>query len=323
MTTMKEVAKEAGVSVITVSRVINSPELVRPLTRQKVEEVMRRLNFQTNQAAKALVNNQTRVIHLFVPQNISMNNPFFMQFISGISDVLSSKYYSFLVRRKWDFPYKCDGIIGMGISINEEELIKEKFQDPFVLFGHTQLDLDWVDIDNYQGAYDMTTYLISLGHKDIGIVLINENRRFTIDRLNGYKQAIIDNGIPFKTDLIQYSTNTENDGYIKTLELLNRTDLSAIFCTSDELALGAIRAARLLGKKIPQDVSIAGFDGLGYENLTEPKITTMHQPVYEAGSTLAKVLLERIENPKKLKVNKMIAPTLKVNQSITMNYLTH
>ncbi|MFP7299931.1 LacI family DNA-binding transcriptional regulator [Neobacillus niacini] len=322
MTTMKEVAKEAGVSIITVSRVLNSPELVKPVTRKKVEEVMGKLNFQTNQAAKALVNNQTRVIHLFIPQNISMNNPFAMHFISGISDVLSSRYYSFLVRREWDFPYKCDGIIGMGISTNEEELIKEKFNVPFVLFGHTQLDeFEWVEVDNFQGAYDMTDYLISLGHKEIGFILINENRRFAFDRLNGYKKALVDHGIPVNPDLIQYAANEENDGYIKSLELLSRKNISALFCTSDELALGAIRAARILGKKIPQDISIAGFDGLGYENLTDPKITTMHQPVYEAAKTLANVLVDRIENPHTNRVTKMISPIIRVNQSVSMNQL--
>lgn len=316
MANMKEVAKAAGVSTITVSRVINTPELVKEATRAKVLKAMDELHYQGNQAAKALVTKKTRVVHIFISQDIKLTNPFAMNFIAGISDGLSERYYSFLVRREWDYPYKCDGIITMSVTSDEEKLIRGKFDVPTVLFGHSLPDYDWVDVDNYQGAYDMVTYLIELGHKKIGLILINENRQFVTDRLEGYKKALEDNGIAFSSALVEFAENKENWGYLKTIELFERSEMTALFCTSDELALGAVRAARLVNKNVPHDVSIAGFDGLGYELLTEPKITTIHQPVYEVGKELARVMVNRIEEPNAPLTQLMIKPTLSINKSV-------
>lgn len=316
MSTMEEVAKVAGVSVITVSRVINTPELVKSSTRKKVEEALITLKYEGNQAAKALVSNKTRVIHVFIPQKIAMTNPFAMHLMAGISDTISTKHYSFLVRREWSFPYKCDGIIAMGINTDEEHLIQERFSAPTVLFGHSKLDIDWIDIDNFLGAYEMTKHLIEIGHRDIGAVVINENRRFVYDRLNGYKMALTDHGLPVRSELITFADNTENGGYLKTRELLENNTISALFCTSDELALGAIRACRLFEKRIPQDISVTGFDGLGYELLAEPKITTVQQPVYEAGKQLAELLIKKIETADTPLVQKMIHPQISYNKSV-------
>ncbi|RQW22530.1 LacI family transcriptional regulator [Bacillus sp. C1-1] len=316
MTNMKEVAKAAGVSTITVSRVINTPELVKEKTRDKVLKVIGELHYQGNQAAKALVTKKTRVIHIFISQDIQLTNPFAMNFLAGVSDELSKQHYSFLVRREWDYPYKCDGIIAMSVTADQEALLDEKFDVPTVLFGHSLPTYDWVDVDNYQGAYEMVTYLIKLGHKDIGLIVINENRQFVSDRINGYKQALLDNGISFSSDKIEFAENKEDIGYLKTIELFERTHMTALFCMSDELALGAIRAARLLKKNVPHDLSIAGFDGLGYELLTDPKITTIHQPVYEVGKELATILLQRIDSPDVALTQKMLSPVLRVNNSV-------
>lgn len=316
MTNMKEVAQAAGVSTITVSRVINTPEIVKEETRNRILKVMSELQYQGNQAAKALVTKKTRVVHIFISQNIKLTNPFAMHFLAGVSDGLSERHYSFLVRREWDHPYKCDGIITMSVTADQENLIKEKFDVPVVLFGHSLPNYDWVDVDNYQGAYEMVQYLIALGHRDIGLIVINENRQFVSDRINGYKQALSDNGIPFLSERIEFAENKEDVGYIKTIELLERTTITALFCMSDELALGAIRAARLMKKNVPHDLSIAGFDGLGYERLTDPAITTVHQPVYQVGQELAKVLVERMEQPDTPLIHKMITPELRKNKSV-------
>lgn len=237
MTNMKEVAQAAGVSTITVSRVINTPEIVKEETRNRILKVMSELQYQGNQAAKALVTKKTRVVHIFISQNIKLTNPFAMHFLAGVSDGLSERHYSFLVRREWDHPYKCDGIITMSVTADQENLIKEKFDVPVVLFGHSLPNYDWVDVDNYQGAYEMVQYLIALGHRDIGLIVINENRQFVSDRINGYKQALSDNGIAFLSERIEFAENKEDVGYIKTIELLERTTITALFCMSDELAL--------------------------------------------------------------------------------------
>ncbi|MFB4212744.1 LacI family DNA-binding transcriptional regulator [Shouchella sp. JSM 1781072] len=316
MANMKEVAKVAGVSTITVSRVINTPELVKEKTREKVLKVIGELQYQGNQAAKALVTKKTRVVHIFISQDIQLTNPFAMHFLAGVSDELSKQHYSFLVRREWDYPYKCDGVIAMSVTADQETLLDEKFDVPTVLFGHSFPTYDWVDVNNYQGAYEMVEYLIKLGHKEIGLIVINENRQFVSDRINGYKQALLDYELPFSSDKIEFAENKEDVGYIKTIELFERTQMTALFCMSDELALGAIRAARLLKKNVPHDLSITGFDGLGYELLTDPKITTIHQPVYEVGKELANILVQRIEQPNLTLVQKMISPALKVNNSV-------
>jgi DNA-binding LacI/PurR family transcriptional regulator len=310
MTTMKDVAEAAGVSMITVSRVINSPELVKESTRKKVEEAMKQLDFLPNYAAKALAENSTRAIHLYVPRYMRISEPFIMNLIAGISEELSNAYYLFLIRRDLEFNQRCDGVIVMGLNLSEEKIIKSKLNVPFVLFGQTEFNIDCIDIDNLKGAYSMTEHIISSGHSKIGFLMLRSEQRYALERLEGYKEALIKNNISFDEKLVRYVDNMERDSFARSMELLEEERPSAVFCCNDFIAVSAFRAAESLRLKVPEDLSIAGFDGLTYDLVAHKPLTTVRQPVYEAGRQLARRLLERLKNPDMPFEKRLINPEL-------------
>lgn len=319
MSTLKEIAKRCNVSPITVSRVINKPELVNKETREKVQAAIKELSYVPNQAAKALVSNKVGVIDVFIPESIDLSNPFAMNFIAGVSDVLSRYHYSFLIQRGTDYAHQCDGIIVMGLDNDEGAELFQSNKVPIVFFGssETNLSSDWIDVDNYAGGYMMTEYLLKQGHQDIGMISLSKSSNGA-DRLRGYTQALKDHGIPYQSSRVKYSENTEADGYVKTLELLSAKEVSAIFCASDMLALGSIRAAKTLGISVPNDISIAGFDGLGYHLLTDPKITTIRQPVYQIGQRLAEALIAQISGQAVKPVHVLIKPEFVIESSVSL-----
>lgn len=317
MVTMKDVAKEAGVSMITVSRIINSPNLVKESTRIKVEAVMTRLNFKPNYAAKALAENNTRVIHLYIPKYINISDPFIMPLIAGVSEKLSEACYLFSIQRELEFNRPCDGVIVTGLNLSEEKIIKDKLNVPFVLFGKTELDIDCIDVDNTRGEFMITEHMIKCGHKRIGFIGIDTDLRYANERLEGYKQALSSYDIELDEKLIRYSKDFSKDGYTLSLELLKEEKPSGILCCNDLLAIGAFRAAEKLALKVPKDISIGGFDGLVYDFVTEKPLTTVRQPVYEVGKKLAERLLKRLSNPEMLNEKNLVEPELIIRKTIS------
>lgn len=297
MATMRDVAKSAGVSLITVSRVINSPEIVSETTRLKVEKVMEEMDFLPNFAAKALAQNNTRTIYLYVPRNIAISDPFIMHLIAGVSEELSNANYLFLVKRDLEFNHRCDGVIVMGLDLSEENVFISKIKIPSVLFGKTVFDIDCVDVDNELGAVMMMEHIIANGHKKIGFIMRDTSQRYAHERFDGYKKALVKHNITFDERLVRYAENSEQDGYLKAYELMTKEKPTAIFCCVDLLTIGAFRAAEKLKLKIPRDISIAGFDGLIFDLIPKVPLTTVRQPVYETGRALAARLLDRLKNP--------------------------
>ncbi len=313
MATMKDVAEAAKVSVITVSRVINMPDKVKPATRYKVEQEMKALGFTPNIAAKNLVSRRTGIIDVYIPESIDLSNPFAMHFITGISEVLSKQMYSFLILRNRTHKHLCDGYIITGLLKDEiDDFYRYALENkrPIVLFGHTELlSVNCIDVNNVTGASMAVDHLINLGHKKIAMINVDEDKDYTIDRLAGYHKAFKDNGLPIPGNSVINAINNTNGGYEATLRLLKEEKFSAIFCATDTIALGAIRAARDLGKEIPKDLSIVGFDGLGHQLLANPVITTVQQPVFRIGSMLAELLLDQI-NGDECSIKKLVEPEL-------------
>lgn len=316
LATMKDVAKAAGVSIITVSRVINSPELVKENTRLKVEKAIKQLGFLPNHVARALVQNNTRSIYLYIPKELDISDPFIMHLVAGVSEELSEAEYFFQVKRDLEFTRRCDGVIVMGLERNEDKKLNDKIKVPYVIFGQTDLGVNCLDIDNYRGAYMMTDYIVSKGHKRIGFLKINEDKKFTYDRYEGYKKALENNNINFDESLVKEGFNTELEGYEKSYELIAMQRPTAIFCSSDILAVGALRAAKELDIKVPKELSIGGFDGLLYDLIAEVPLTTIRQPVFEAGKKLAGMLLNKIENKNTISEKRLITPELVIRNSI-------
>jgi DNA-binding LacI/PurR family transcriptional regulator len=316
MANMKDVAKSAGVSLITVSRVINTPEIVSDSTRLKVEKAMEELDFLPNFAAKALAENNTRTIHLYIPRTISISDPFTMNLIAGISEELSDANYLFLVKRDLEFNQRCDGVIVMGLDLSEENVFVNKLKIPFVLFGKTDLDIDCVDVDNEKGSILMMEHIIANGHKRIGFLMIKSTQRYAYERFEGYKKTLQKHNIPYDENLVRYADITEQDGYTHAFDLMTKEKPTAIFCNVDLLAIGAFRAADKLKLKIPKDISIAGFDGIIFDLIPRVPLTTVRQPVYETGRALAARLLQRLKNPDMPFEKIYIEPEIKIRKSV-------
>lgn len=319
MITLKDIAYDAGVSVITVSRVINTPEMVKPETRKKVEASIAKFNYSPNPIAKALATHRTNVIDVYIPKSIDLSNPFAMYFIAGISDALSRKMYSFLIRRDRDIEHKCDGYIATGLLKNEiyemYEYAKER-NLPLVLFGHTELpDVNCVDVDNIEGTKGITMYLINKGHRKIAMINVDEDKDYTIDRFLGYKEALETVGETLDVDIVVKASNNEMGGFKAMQKLLAVDTFTSVLCATDTIALGAIRAIVEAGKKVPDDISVVGFDGLGHHLLTNPHITTVQQPIFEIGRLLAESLIDRITG-NKTPVNQLVKPTLFIGKSV-------
>ncbi len=319
MANLKEIAEKAGVSMITVSRVINSPEKVKPETRERIKNIIKKLNYSPNFAAKALASNKTRIIDVYIPEHIDLSNPFVMHFISGISEALCKEMYSFLILRKRENEHACDGYIATGLLKDEIKKMYKYTNNhgcPLVLFGHTKLeDIDCIDVDNVTGAEDITSYLLSKGHRNIAMINVDEDKDYTVDRFMGYKRALKKYGIEHEKNNVLFSKNNVQGGYNIAKRLIKENSVTGIFCATDTIALGAVRAITEAGLRVPEDISIVGFDGLGHHLLTNPHITTVRQPVFKIGNMLAEILLQRI-NGCEGNEQQLVKPELVINQSV-------
>ncbi len=319
MATLKDVAAAARVSAITVSRVINTPELVKPGTRQRVQKIMASMQYVPNVAAKNLVSKRSGIIDVFVPEHIDLSNPFVMHLIAGISQVLSERMYSFLILRSRRTEHYCDGYIVTGLLRNEiVEFYRyaEERSRHVVLFGHTDIpQVDCIDVDNTAGARLAAEYLIRKGHRRIGMVNVAENKDYTADRLEGYRQALREHGITADEQSVVYAENNVNGGVEATRRLLSHGGCTAIFCATDTIAIGAAKAIAEAGLRVPEDISIMGFDGLGHQLLATPRVTTVKQPIYEMGIMLAQALLDKLDG-KTERISRLVVPTLIEEESV-------
>lgn len=296
---LKDIAKATGFSIMTVSRVINNPEKLRPETKKRIQEAMELMDYVPNRAAKNLAAKRTGIIDVYIPGNIDINNhPFMMHFIVGVSEVLSEHMYSFLIKRTWEKNHSCDGYIVTGLYTNEinDFYARARARNlPVVLFGHTDIaEVDWFDVDNARGAEDAVNCLLKNKHTGIAMINSDEDKDYTIDRFQGYTNALRRAGITPDPRLVLKAPNTLIGGKNAIKHLLATGDFSAVFCAADPLAVGAISGITESGLKVPDDISVIGFDGLGVQFLADPHITTIRQPVAETGRVLAKTLVDRI-----------------------------
>lgn len=322
MSTINDVARIAKVSAITISRVINTPEIVKEKTRNRVLKAMEEVQYTPNPAAKALVSKRIGIIDVYIPESIDLSNPFVMHFIGGISEALSKQMYSFMILRNRDLEHKCDGYIVTGLlraEINEMYQYAKERKRPIALFGHTDTsDIDCIDVDNVEGTREITNYVLDKGHRNLRMIDVNEDKIYTDDRYEGYCLALKDHNIPGNREMILAVNNVEG-GYSATQEILKDRSITAIICATDDIAIGAIRAVSDAGLRVPEDVTITGFDGLGHHLLSKPLISTVHQPVYEIGKMLADILVKKI-NGNTQRVNQYIKPELLIQDSIAECY---
>lgn len=319
MATLKDVAKAAGVAPITVSRVINNQDTVKEKTREKVLKVMAEMQYIPNVAARNLITKRSHIIDVYIPEDIKLDNPFMLQLIAGVSEVLSEKMYSFLILRNRKQEHICDGYIVTGLLKDEIDSFYQYAKErnrPLVLFGHTTLhDVNCIDVDNVAGAKMAVEYLVKNGHKNIAMINVAENKDYTDDRMEGYRQALLQNGCVYDEENIIYSPNQVEDSAKATRALLEKGGFSAIFCATDTIAIGVENAILEAGLRIPDDISVMGYDGLGHQLLATPKVTSVQQPVYQLGKMLARTLVEQLDG-KPTRIAKLVEPVLLEGDSV-------
>ena len=308
MATMKDVAQRAGVSPSTVSHVINETRFVSQQLRDRVLRAMRELNYQPSAVARSLRTKKTQVVALVIPD---ITNPYFPEVARGVQDVAEENEYSVILcntdrarGRELRFLKALRGQWVDGLILNPSEVTSGDLQDlqdaqiPVVLIG-SQIDhpdLDVVMVDNVQGAYDAVSHLIDLGHRRIGLVGGSRTASSGEQRFQGYIRALADHDIPIDEEIITEGRFTREGGYESMKRLLAlQSPPTAVFASSDVMAIGALMAIQEEGLQVPNDVSLVGFDDIAEASTTTPKLTTVSQPKYQTGEVAAQLLFDRVE----------------------------
>lgn len=310
--TLEDIAKLAGVSRSTVSRVVNDQPNVRDDVRKRVLEVIQSTGYHPNAAARALASQRSWMIGLVLPRSIGsfFSDPYFPRLTQGIAQACNEYNYTlgfFLISTKDDeekiFPRVSrkgllDGILVQSHEIGDQ-LINRLAESniPLVTLGRPprSIDVSYIDVDNTNAAYNAVSHLIRSGHKRVGTITGPSNSTVGMDRKEGYLRALTTRGCRIDETLIIAGDFSEESGYYAMQQLLPAKP-DAIFAASDIMALGAMRAVREAGLNIPKDVAFVGFDDLPFATLSEPRLTSIRQPVTQFGFKAVEILIDVIEN---------------------------
>lgn len=310
--TLEEIAKLAGVSRSTVSRVINDHPNVRDQVRERVQQVIRETGYQPHAAARSLVTRRTQIISIIIPEAVTtlFTDPFFPHLLCGITQTCNTHHYH-LMLSLFNHPdgqeqmYQrvlrngyLDGVIVASTRMGDP-LIQKLLEDdvPFVMVGrYPNEQVSYVDIDNVAAARMAVEHLIRLGHQRIATITGPLSMAVAGDRLEGYRQALGAHRLPVDDALIAEGDFTEASGRVAARRLLSRS-VTAIFAASDIMAVGALKVLREAGLRVPQDVALVGFDDVPVATALQPTLTTVRQPIERMGSMAADLLLNLLENP--------------------------
>ncbi len=326
--TIIDVARESGVSYATVSRALNDYEFVKPATRDKVLRAAQKLGYVPNQQARSLAGGRSNLVGILVP---GLDNGYITEIIRGIDEELAKSDYNLILYtthrhhgRESSYVASimngaADGLLLIVPLISHDyadALYQQNF--PFVLIDQSDTSgkSSAVNATNWQGAYDATSYLIELGHQRIGFITGLMELNSAVDRLRGYEAALNAHNIPVQPELIVKGDFWERGGYVAAQALLDLpAPPTAIFASNDLLAFGAMEAIRQRGLRIPQDVSLVGFDDIPQASLVYPTLTTVRQPLDKMGRLAVKMLLEHIGSTEYAPYTATLATELVVRES--------
>lgn len=305
MATLDDIAKMAGVSATTVSRVINNYGSLSEKTKTKVFAAMKELNYQPNSLARSLKGKKTQLIGVILP---GVGNPFFGQMVEEIENQLFNKDFRIILCNagndaKKERAYlrmlianRVDGIIAGSHNLNIEEY--QKADLPIISFDrYLSENIPIVSSDNYQGGQLAAQALLASGSKKLQIITgRNRPNSPTNDRLNGFKNIIKQHDLQLDLTEIDFSA-TPNIKSLKIKELLAKKTIDGIFCTDDLTSLLVMRQAKNLNISIPNDLRLVGYDGTNFIQDYHPELTTIMQPISDIVTMMIDLLLKRIDNP--------------------------
>lgn len=308
---IRELAGLAGVSIATVSRVINNPQLVQPDTREHVLEVMRRVNYAPAWTVESRLSGRSRLIAFLFSEK---DYYFYSSIRDGLESIVGLRGYTVLYcpieaepqRRsqqlKTIFEQKLDGAIWALRDFHPEDIrMIDERQVPLVLARK----YDSAPADRYnccyinfaEASYRMTRHLLEMGHRHIGLMFENVSQQFIKSFCQGWERALREEQAPIEDDLLLNAPNTMQGGYTKAVELLERGEMpEAVFCASDEQAFGVLKAAHEKGVPVPERLAVAGFTDSPMSNLCDPELTTIDLPIYRLGIIAARMLFDVIED---------------------------
>jgi len=304
--TLAQVARAAGVSASTVSRILNGTANVSAKKRETVERLLAEMNYHPNVLARGLASGKTMSIGVLT-QDIS--SPFYGDVLRGIEQGLtSSGYHPIVISGHWraqeemeaiDFlvSRKVDAMIVLGGVAPDHQLQQVAAHLPLVGLGRSVpgLTSQCLRLDNVQGGYLATRHLIDMGHRSIAHIAGRSTHRDAQDRLEGYRAALSDAGIPFDPELVLEGDFLEQAGFLVATRLIESRKLfTGIFVSNDQMAYGVRLALYRRGLRIPEDISIVGFDDLPSSSFTTPPLTTIRQPTFEMGLAAAECVLRML-----------------------------
>jgi DNA-binding LacI/PurR family transcriptional regulator len=305
--TMGEVARAAGVSQSTVSRVVNGNPRVDTEVRRKVEREIRRLGYVPNMAARTLVTRRSDSVGVVIPEPASriFGDPFFAQVLRGISVALNARRQRLVLliaedqeQERWLAPYlmagHVDGIIMYSLHGDDplpEELRRRGIQVVVGGLPPRGTRVSYVDTDNVGGAAAATAHLLALGRRVVGTVAGPQDMVAGVDRLTGYREALRGASMPQDDELVAFGAFTRDSGRSAMGELLaRRPDLDGVFVASDLMASGALEVLRAAGRRVPGDVALVGFDDSPIALITDPPLTSVRQSPEVLGRELVELL---------------------------------
>ena len=327
--TIRDVAKAAGASVSTISAALNNSDYVSAEMRSRIELAIKELKYRPNDLARGLRLRKTHSIAIVVPD---LSNHFYVDLVRGAKDYSTSANYTMLVgdsRESWEeersyldsfHRRRVDGVLRVP-AMNTPKSKSSILGDTPVVYADRfppvrDSSIGWVGIDNAKAAESAMRYLVSLGHRRIGIIVGDASSGTSVERLNGCIAALQRAKIRADRSRIQSGHNDVESGHSRTMQLLTGKDRpTAIFCTNNMMALGAFAAIQEIGLRCPEEISLVGFDDFFWATLLRPKMTVVSQPAREMGMMAARMLIDQIEGRPGLPSPTLLTTQLIVRES--------
>lgn len=329
MATIYEVSELAGVSLATVSRVINGNAKVSDKTKEKVTSAMNELGYRPNSIAQSLASSTSNSVGVLVSE---LHGPFFGQMMSGIESELRHQGKHVIIttghleeKREKDgidflLSRNCDALILHVEAVSDEYLIQlSKGKVPIVIINRfiEELADNCIHLNNELGGYLATQSMIEMGHKSIAYISGPTSKLDSNQRLEGHKRALQDAGLNYNEELVTVGDFQQSGGSYGITELFTKNiPFSAVVCGNDEMASGAMATARAHNKQLPDDLSIIGFDNIVYSGYLYPTLTTIDYPINKMGHMAAQHILKHVYGKKGLEINNYFEPQLVVRDSM-------
>ncbi|HZX75389.1 MAG TPA: LacI family DNA-binding transcriptional regulator [Cyclobacteriaceae bacterium] len=321
-TTIHDIARKMNITASTVSRALKDHPRISEETKKEVRKIALKLNYQPNHIAAALRNGKSNILGIIVP---TIDRSFFSSVVRGIEEIANGSKYNVMICQTYDSYEKevstVEALLNAGVdgiivshgkeTRNFDHFIKVKERGiPLILFDRTtdELDVSIVMVDDFLGAYKATEHLIQQGYKRIAHFTNTRNISIFKERLRGYREALLNNGLPYKEELVIESNLQLNDGRNSMLRLLELEEIpDAVFSASAFSTLGAMQVLKEKGIKIPEQMGLIAFSNETFTSVTEPPLTTVDQHSMQMGNAAAQIFLKEINAVEKKFIPQKIA----------------